>query len=100
MNTLMYPLNLVGWQRSQVIAHAKALVGTINTASLNSPAVQGGPIRIIYDFLNLNSLEKAPVCNKVRIHLYILFGGYFCCILDLFKGAMLGYNLGLFWHYF
>ena len=44
MNTLMYPLNLVGWQGSQVIAHAKALVGTVNTASLNLAAVQGGPV--------------------------------------------------------
>ena len=35
MNTLIYPLNLVGWQGSQVIEHAKALVGTVNTASLN-----------------------------------------------------------------
>ena len=44
MNTLMYPLNLVHWQGTQVIAHAKALVGTVNTAGLNMPAVQGGPI--------------------------------------------------------
>ena len=34
MNTLGCPLNLVGWQGSQVNAHAKALVGTVNTASL------------------------------------------------------------------
>ena len=60
MNTLMYPLNLVGWQGSQVIAHAKALVGTVNTASLNLSAVQGGPIKIIHDFLHLNSLEEVP----------------------------------------
>ena len=44
MNSLMYPFNLVGWQGSQVIAHAKALTGTVNTASLNLPAVQGGSI--------------------------------------------------------
>ena len=60
----MYPLNLVGWQGSQVIAHAKALAGTVNTASLNLPAVQGGSIkfnkRIISDFLCLNSLEETP----------------------------------------
>ena len=73
MNTHMYPLNLVGWQGSQVIAHAKALVGTVNTASLNLPAVQGGSIEFICDFLHLNSLEEAPICNKVRIHVYILF---------------------------
>ena len=35
MDTLQYPLNLVGWQWSQVTKHAKALVGTVNTASLN-----------------------------------------------------------------
>ena len=75
MNTFMYPLNLVGWQGSQVIAHAKALTGTVNTASLNLPAVQRGPTTFIYDFQWLNSLEEAPICNKVRIHLYILFGG-------------------------
>ena len=44
MNTLMYPLNLAGWEGSQVIAHAKALAGTVNTARLNLPAVQGGPV--------------------------------------------------------
>ena len=43
MNTLMYHLNLVGWQGSQVITHAKALAGTVNTAILNFP-VQGGPV--------------------------------------------------------
>ena len=33
-------------------------------------------IRFLYDFLQLNSLEEAPpICSKVRIHLYILFGG-------------------------
>ena len=60
MNTLMYPLNLVGWHGSQVIACGKALAGTVNTASLNLPAVQGGPIELYYDFLCLNSLEEAP----------------------------------------
>ena len=44
INTLMYLLNLVGWQGSQVNAHAKALAGTANTASLNLTAVQGGPV--------------------------------------------------------
>ena len=44
MNTFMYPLNSVGWQGSQVIANAKALAGTVNTASLNLPVVQRGPI--------------------------------------------------------
>ena len=42
MNALGCPLNLAGWQGSQVNAHAKALAGTVNTASLNSATVQGG----------------------------------------------------------
>ena len=61
MNTPMYPLNLVSWQGSQVTAHAKALVGTVNTASLNLPAVQGGPISFKHVFLPLNSLEEATL---------------------------------------
>ena len=60
MNTLIYPLNLVGWQGSQVIAHANALAGTVNTASLNLPAVHGGPVCLKYVLLQLNSLEEAP----------------------------------------
>ena len=60
MNTHINPLNLVGWQVSQVIAHAKALVGTVNTAGLNLPSVQGESIEFIYNFLHLNSLEEAP----------------------------------------
>ena len=51
MNTLMYSFNLLGWQWSQVIAHAKALAGTVNTASLNLPAVQGGSIEFNEDYL-------------------------------------------------
>ena len=47
MNTFMYPLNLVGWQGSQVIEHAKALVGTVNTASMNLTADQRGSIEIL-----------------------------------------------------
>ena len=38
MNTLQYPLNLVGWQGSQITEHVQAMVGTLNTASLNSIA--------------------------------------------------------------
>ena len=75
MNTLMYPLNLVGWQGSQVIAHAKALTGNVNTASLNLPTGQGGPVWFRYDFVWLKLPRRSPICNKVRIHLYILFGG-------------------------
>ena len=51
MNTLRYPLNLVGWQGSHVNAHAKALVGTVNTASLNLATVQGGPSDFDYAFV-------------------------------------------------
>ena len=69
------PLNLVGWQGSWVNAHAKALAGIVNTASLNLATVQGGPIGFAHDFLWLLSLEEAPISNKVRIHLYLLFGG-------------------------
>ena len=39
-----FPLNLVDWQRSQVNAHDKALVGTVNAASLNLATVQGGSV--------------------------------------------------------
>ena len=60
MNTLRYPLNLVGWQGSQVSAHAKALEGTVNTASLNLATEQGGPINFDYIFVQINSLEEAP----------------------------------------
>ena len=51
MNTLGCPLNLVGWQGSQTNAHAKALVGTLNTASLNLATVQGGPTGFAYNFV-------------------------------------------------
>ena len=60
MNTLRYPLNLVGSQGSQVNAPTKALVGTVKTASLNLATVQGGPIDFEYAFVWLNSLEEAP----------------------------------------
>ena len=43
-------LNLVGWQGSQIIAYTKALVGTLNTASVNLPVVKAGPIIFTYDF--------------------------------------------------
>ena len=52
MNALGCPLNLVGWQGSQVNAHAKALAGTVNTASLNLTTVQGGPIILLVIFLS------------------------------------------------
>ena len=65
MNTLRYPLNLVGLQGSQVISHSKALAGTVNTASLNLPAVLGGSVSFIHVFLQLNSLEEAHHLIKV-----------------------------------
>ena len=55
-NALGCPLNLVGWQGSQVNAHAKALAGTVNTASLNSATVQGGHV-FGSEYLCLSSLE-------------------------------------------
>ena len=60
MNALGCLLNLVGWQGSQVNAHAKALVGTVNTASLNSAVVQRGYVVFQSEFLYLISLEEAP----------------------------------------
>ena len=44
MNIIMYPLNLVGWQGSQVIEHAKALAELLNTASLNMNSRERGHI--------------------------------------------------------
>ena len=70
MNTLQYLLNLVGLQGSQVIEHAKALAGTVNTASLNLPAIQRGSIKfskrlymIIYDFY----IFKSNLYNKYKV---------------------------------
>ena len=40
MNTLLYPLNLVGWQGSQVTNYDQDLAGTLNNASLNLIAGQ------------------------------------------------------------
>ena len=59
MNALGCPLNLVGWQGSQVTGLVKALVETVNTASLNLTTVQGGHVVFQSDFLYLNSLEEA-----------------------------------------
>ena len=51
MNTVPYPLNLVGCQGSQVTQHAKTLVGTVNTASLKLTAEQIGVyINILNEF--------------------------------------------------
>ena len=59
MNALGCLLNLVGWQQSQVSAHAKASVETVNTASLNSTAAQRGHV-FESEFLCLSFLEEAP----------------------------------------
>ena len=50
MNTLQCPLNLVGWKGSQVTEHAKALVGTMNTASLNVTADQVGAEVFVFTY--------------------------------------------------
>ena len=60
MNTLGCSLYLVDGQGSQVNTHAKALAGTVNTASLNLATVQGGPFGFVYNFVWLISLEEAP----------------------------------------
>ena len=51
MNTHQYPLNLVGWQGSQVTEHAQTLAGTVNTASLNLTAGQEGFRVLIFLYL-------------------------------------------------
>ena len=56
MNALGCLLNLVGWQESQVSAHAKALVGTVNTSSLNLITVQGEHVVFQSESLYLISL--------------------------------------------
>ena len=52
MNALGCPLNLVGWQGSQVNALVKVLVGTVNTASLNLTTVQGGSMNLYMNVLS------------------------------------------------
>ena len=52
MNALGCPLNLVGWQGSQVNALVKGLAGTVNTASLNLTTVQGGSMTLYMNFLS------------------------------------------------
>ena len=50
------PLNLIGWQGSQVTKHAQALAGTVKTTSLNLTADQVGSrvfcIQLLNEFLN------------------------------------------------
>ena len=45
------PLKLIGWQGSQVTEHAQALVGTVNTASLNLTAGQVGSRMFMFVYL-------------------------------------------------
>ena len=40
----------------------------------------------IYEFSQLNSLEEAPSLKKVRIHLYLLFGGITVVFLAYLRG--------------
>ena len=51
MNTLLYPLNLVGWQGSHVTEHVQALAETVNTASLNLTAGQVGSEVFVLKYL-------------------------------------------------
>ena len=76
MNTLLYPLNVVGLQGSQVTKHAQALAGTVNTASLNLTADQVGSIVFIFVYLMICSINPTQVKSSayvtVRIHVYLL----------------------------
>ena len=64
----------------------------MNTASLNLTVEQGGHVSGPC-FTSLISLEEAPSCNKVSIHLNLLFGG-FICVLFAYLG---GIHWGLIW---
>ena len=76
MNTLLYPLNLVGWQRSQVTEHVQALAGTLNTTSLNFTAGQIGSRVFMFIYLMTFKINPIWVISsayiKVRIHIYLL----------------------------
>ena len=75
MNTLQYPLNLVGWQGSQVTEHAQALAGTVNTASLNSTEdhIEVKMFTFVYLMILIISYLHEPCAYiKVRIHIYLL----------------------------
>ena len=75
MNTLQCPLNLVGWQGSQVTEYAQALTGTVNTASLNLTADQIGAIVWTFVYLMICLIDPILVIPsayiKVRIHIYL-----------------------------
>ena len=51
MNTLLYPLNLVDLHMSQGTKHAQALVGTVNTASLNLTLGKVGSTVFVSEYL-------------------------------------------------
>ena len=59
----MYPLNLLGWQGLQVIEHAKALVGTVNTANFEFDSSADGTYNLFsisYVFLIYSYLDGIP----------------------------------------
>ena len=64
----------------------------MNTASLNSTIEQGGHV-FESQLYSLISLEKPPGCNKVSIHLNLLFGGFICVYFAYFRGK----HWGLIW---
>ena len=61
----------------------------MNTASLNSTVGQGGHV-FESQLYSLISLEEAPGCNKVSIHLNLLFGGFICVYLAYLRGKHWG----------
>ena len=73
MNSLGCPLNVVGWQKSQISAHAKALAGTMNTASLNLATVQGRHVVLANDFSVVNLPGTRPPA-EISYHLQMVGG--------------------------
>ena len=67
----------------------------MNTASLNSTTVQGGHV-FQSRFSSLISLEEDPQLQLDKYTSQPIIWGLYLCIFYLFKGQMLGYNLGKF----
>ena len=61
----------------------------MNTASLNLTVGQGGHV-FETQLFSLISLEEAPSCNKVSIHLNLSFGGFICVYLAYLRGKCWG----------
>ena len=64
----------------------------MNTASLNLTVGQGGHV-LEPQLFSLISLEEAPSCNKVSIHLNLLFG----CFICVFFAYLWDIHWGLIW---